>query len=326
MSPPVARWLPPMVLLAMIWGSSFLFIKVAVSELPPLYVALGRVASGALALLLFLVVRRDRLPRQAAFWAHNAVVSVFGIAVPFTLFAYGEQRISSVLAGIWNSMTPLVVLPLAVFAFRTEKLTLRRVVGLSLGLAGAMVLLGVWRGVGGSSLAGQLMCLGAASGYGVAIPYTKRFISPRAESGLAMSACQLVVASVILGVAAPLVTGSVPDLAALSPRVVASVLTLGAVGTGFAFVIHMRNIRFVGASVASMVTYIIPVFATLIGVLVLHERLSWFQPVGAVLVLVGVALSQGVDQALRRKSVVSPSASKTTDRYRQITQERGPRP
>ena len=103
---PVSRWLPGLLGLGVIWGSSFLFIKVGVSALPPAYVALGRVASGALVLLVVLAVLRERLPRDPTLWAHNAAVGVIGIAVPFTLFSYGETQISSVLAGIWNATTP----------------------------------------------------------------------------------------------------------------------------------------------------------------------------------------------------------------------------
>jgi drug/metabolite transporter (DMT)-like permease len=282
-----------MVILGMIWGSSFLFIKIGVSELHPFYVAWARVASGALALLVILLVTRHRLPDLRG-WGHNAVVGVIGVAAPFSLFGYGEQRIPSILAGIWNSITPLVVLPLAVIAFRTERLTLRRLIGLVLGLAGALMILGIWRSPGGSSLSGQLMCLAAAACYGVSIPYTRKFLSPRPESGLAMSAAQLIVASVVLAVVAPLVSGGVPHPAQLSWQVVASILTLGVVGTGIAFVIHLRNIRLIGASAASMVTYIIPVFATLIGALVLGEQIAWYQPIGAAIVLLGVAVAQGV--------------------------------
>ncbi len=280
--------------LAAIWGSSFLFIKVGISELHPLFVALGRVLGGALALVVVILVTRDRLPRDPRFWGHNAVVAVIGVALPFSLFGFGEQRVSSVLAGIWNSFTPLVALPMAVLVFRTEQLTRRRVLGLVLGFVGAATILGVWQGVGGSSLAGQLMCLTAAASYGVAIPYTRRFISPRPESGLAVSAGQLLIASLVLAVVAPLAGGGFPAVAELSGPVLASVAALGVVGTGFAFVIHMRNIRLLGASTASMVTYLIPVFATAIGVLVLGETVTWFQPVGAAIVLFGVAIAQGV--------------------------------
>jgi drug/metabolite transporter (DMT)-like permease len=288
-----------MAALAAIWGSSFLFIKVGVSELHPLFVALGRVLGGAIALVVVVLLTRDRLSRDLRFWGHNAVVAVLGVAVPFALFGFGEQRISSVLAGIWNSVTPLIALPMAVLVFRTEKMTHRRVLGLVLGFVGAATILGVWQGVGGSSLAGQLMCLTAAACYGVAIPYTRRFLTPRSESGLAVSASQLLIATVLLAVVAPLAGGGYPAVAELSGPVLASVAALGVLGTGLAFVLHMRNIQLLGASTASMVTYLVPIFAAVIGVLVLGEDLEWFQPVGAAVVLLGVAIAQGVGRRSR---------------------------
>ncbi len=293
-APALSRWLPGLLVLAAIWGSSFLFIKVGVSELPPLFVALGRVVGGALALLIVVAVTRDRLPSDLRAWGHHAFVAVVGVAAPFSLFAFGEQRVSSVLAGIWNSVTPLVVLPMAVLVFRTEKMTGRRLLGLGLGFVGALVILGVWQGAGGSSLAGQLMCFAAAACYGVSIPYVRKFVSPLPQSGVVSSLCQLLVASALLAVVAPLASGGYPDLLALSWPVVASVTALGVLGTGFAFVLHLRNIRLVGASTASTVTYIIPIFATIIGVTVLGEPLDWFAPVGAAIVLLGVAVASGV--------------------------------
>ncbi|PZF86395.1 DMT family transporter [Micromonospora deserti] len=287
-------WLPGFLALAAIWGSSFLFIKVGVEELHPLHLTLYRVGAGAATLLVVLAVLRDRLPREPRVWAHLAVIAAFGVVIPFTLFGYGEQRVESMLAGIWNATTPLIVLPLAVLVFRTERLTVRRAVGLALGFAGVLVVLGVWQGVGGAHFVGQLMCFGAAACYGVAIPYQKRFVAGSTHSGLSLSAAQLLVAAAQLAIVAPLVAGAPPVPTALSPEVVASVLALGALGTGLAFVIHLRNIRLAGASTASTVTYLIPVFAVLIGAVVLGERLTWHQPVGALIVLVGVAVSQGL--------------------------------
>ncbi|GAA4578725.1 DMT family transporter [Micromonospora coerulea] len=287
-------WLPGFLALAAIWGSSFLFIKVGIAELHPLHLTLYRVATGALTLLVVLAALRDRLPREPRVWAHLFVVGAFGVAVPFTLFGFGEQRIESMLAGIWNATTPLIVLPLAVLVFRTERLTTRRAVGLGLGFLGVLVVLGVWEGVGGAHFTGQLMCLGAAACYGVAIPYQKKFIAGSSYSGLSLSAGQLLVAALQLAVVAPLVAGAPPVPTSLSGDVVASVLALGALGTGLAFVINMRNIRVAGASTASTVTYLIPVFAVLVGALVLDERLNWHQPVGALIVLLGVAIAQGL--------------------------------
>jgi drug/metabolite transporter (DMT)-like permease len=292
--PGLGAWLPGFVVLAAIWGSSFLFIKIGVEEMHPLYVAFGRVASGAVTLLVVLAVARVRLPREPRLWGHLFVIAAVGVAVPFVLFGYGEERISSVLAGIWNATTPLIVLPIAVAVFRTERLTGRKAVGMALGFLGVLVVLGAWRGVGGSELTGQLMCFGAAACYGFAIPYAKRFVSDGGTSGLSLAAAQLILATAILAIAAPIVGGAPPAVTELSGEAIASVLTLGALGTGIAFVINFRNIRLAGASTASTVTYLIPLFAIVIGVLALGEGLEWFQPVGALVVLVGVAISQGI--------------------------------
>lgn len=306
--PALRSWLPGYLALAAIWGSSFLFIKVGVEELHPLQLTLYRVAAGALTLLVVLAVLRDRLPREPRVWAHLFVIAAFGVAMPFTLFGYGEQRVESMLAGIWNATTPLIVLPLAVLVFRTERLTARRGIGLALGFAGVLVVLGVWEGVGGAHFAGQLMCFGAAACYGVAIPYQKRFVAGSAHSGVSLSAAQLLMAAAQLAIVTPLVAGAPPVPTELSPRVLASVLALGALGTGLAFVVNMRNIRVVGASTASSVTYLIPVFAVLIGALVLDERLNWHQPVGALVVLLGVAVSQGMLGRRHRATVPATPA------------------
>jgi drug/metabolite transporter (DMT)-like permease len=300
-SAPARLWLPGFLALAVIWGSSFLFIKIGVRELHPLYVTLGRVVAGALTVLAFLAVTRARLPREPKVWGHLAVVGAVGVAIPFTLFGYGEQRVSSVLAGIWNATTPLIVLPVAVLVLRTERLTARRATGILLGFVGVLVVLGVWQGVGGAQLTGQLMCLGAAVCYGFVIPYQRRFLSHLPNSGVAVPAGQLVMAAAQLLVVAPLVAGAPPAPGRLSGDVVASVLLLGAFGTGLAFVLNFRVIQVAGASTSASVTYVLPVVATVIGVVALDEHVAWYQPVGAAIVLVGVAVSQG----LPRRAAVS---------------------
>jgi drug/metabolite transporter (DMT)-like permease len=294
------RWLPSYLMLAAIWGTSFLLIKVGVRELHPLWLTFGRVAAGSAVLLVVLAVTRDRLPRDARLWGHLAVVAALGVTLPFTLFGYGEQRVSSVLAGIWNAATPLVALPLAVLVFRTESLTPRRAAGIATGFLGVLVVLGVWRDLGGSQLTGQLMCFGAAMCYAVAIPYQKKFIAGRTGSGVSIATGQLLMALAQLIVLAPLLAGAPPAPAGLSPQVVWCVLALGALGTGLAFVLNLRVIRVAGASTSASVTYLMPVVATVVGVLILGEHLIWNQPVGALIVLTGVAISQGVLSRGRR--------------------------
>lgn len=294
-------WLPAFGLLALIWGTSFLFIKVGVRELHPLWLTFGRVAAGTATLLVVLAARRDRLPRDPRLWMHLFVIAALGVSMPFTLFGFGEQRVPSVLAGIWNAATPLVALPLAALVFRTERMTLRRALGIGTGFIGVLVVLGVWRDIGGAQLTGQLMCFGAAMCYAVAIPYQKKFVAGRAGSGLSIAAAQLLLALAQLAVVAPLLAGAPPAPTGLSTEVLLSVAALGALGTGLAFVLNFRVIRVAGASTSASVTYLMPLVATIVGVLVLDERLIWNQPVGAVIVLAGVAVSQGALARLWRR-------------------------
>lgn len=310
--PPVKAWLPTMLVLAAIWGCSFLFISIGVRELHPAYLALGRVLAGALVLLIILLIKRESLPRSPRIWAHNFVAGAVGSALPWTLFGYGEQRVPSLLAGIWNGITPLVVLPVAVLVFRTEKFTVQRVVGLTIGFLGMMVVLGAWQLHGGADLVGQLFCMGAALSYGVAIPYQKRFIAGSNLSGTALSATLLLCASVQLAILAPIIAGHAPPAPwSLSLEVIASVVALGALGSGIAFVLNLRMIRLIGASMTSMVTYIMPIFAIVVGVLVLDEHLTWYQPVGALIVLTGVAVSQGVIRIARSRKPPTSTVGQT---------------
>lgn len=306
--PAVSGWLPGMVALAAIWGCSFLFIAVGVRELHPAYMTLGRVATGALTLLIVLAVKRERLPGSWRLWGHFAVLGAVGAAVPFTLFGYGEQRIPSLLAGIWNGTTPLVVLPFAVLVFRTERFSTQRLIGLLIGFAGMLVVLGAWH-TDGAGMAGQLMCFGAAACYGVAIPYQKKFVAGAPVSGPALSAAFLLMATIELAIVAPFVVRAAPPAPwHLSLEVIASVVALGALGSGLAFVINLRNVRLIGASMASMVTYLIPVFAIAVGIVVLDEHLTWYQPVGAVIVLTGVAVSQGLFNRRRLGAKAGPQS------------------
>lgn len=307
--PSAAYLVPAFGVLAMIWGTSFLFIKVGVRELHPAYVTLTRVALGAVTILILLAVLRQKLPRSPRIWAHLAVAGAIGVALPFTLYGYGEQRVPSLLAGIWNATTPLATLPLAVLLFRTERFTARKLLGLAIGFAGVLVVLGVWTGVGGSALTGQLMCFAAATCYSVAIPYMKRFVTDSDVSELALVAGQMLSATAVMAVIAPLLAGAPRAPTSLSPEVVGSMVALGALGTGVAFVIHMRNIRLVGATAASLVTYLSPVCAVVAGVVVLGESLTWYQPVGGLVVLAGVAVSQGVRWRRRARPVPQPAAT-----------------
>jgi drug/metabolite transporter (DMT)-like permease len=282
-------WRTEFVILAATWGSSFLFIKVLGRDWPALWVALGRVTLGALTLLLVTRWRGERLRFERRVWLHLAVTAALFNAIPFTLYAYGEKQVSSVLAGLWNATTPLWVLTGALIAFPEEHPTRNRTIGLAIGFVGVVTLLGPWHGLTGGALAGQLACAGAAACYGLAFLYTRRYLAGRAESGVSLSAAQLLCATALLALLAPL--SHLPTVH-IGLDGLGSLLALGILGSGIAYALNYAVVRAAGATIASTVTYLIPVFSTLLGVVVLGETLSWNQPVGAAILLLGIAVSQ----------------------------------
>lgn len=281
-APASAPWRLQFVLLALIWGSSFLCIKVLGEVWAPVHVALGRVGLGVLFLLGVLAVRRTALPRGGAVWGHLAVVALLMNAVPFTLFAYGETKVSSVVAGLWNATTPLMTLLVVLVLLRDERPDRRRAIGLAGGFAGAALLLGPWKGLGGDELLGHLACLGAAACYGLGVPYTRRHLSGRPEGGVALAAAQLVCATAMLALVAPLAGA---PTTALGADALASLAVLGILGSGLAYVLMHAIVRAAGPTTFSTVTYLIPVVSTALGVAILAEPLGWNEPVGAAVVL-----------------------------------------
>lgn len=288
--PAPATWLPAWLVLVLVWGTAFLFIKVSVEVLAPLQVALGRVALGAATLVVVLLVTRTRLPRDPVAWRDVSFVALFLHTIPFTLFAFGETRIPSVLAGIWNATTPLWTVLIGLVVLPWEKVTRDRWVGVLLGFLGVLVVLGVWNGVAGGDPLGSAACLAATASYGVAITFTRRRLSPRPESPVALVGAQLLSGTLQLAVLALLFT-SAP--ASLPPSVIGSMLALGVLGTGMAFLLNFRIVRTAGAMVSASTTYATPLVSTAAGIAVLGEALTWNEPVGALVVLAGVALVQG---------------------------------
>ncbi|WP_329129265.1 DMT family transporter [Streptomyces caniferus] len=275
--------------LSLVWGFSFLFIKVGTQGFAPLQVTLGRVAFGALVLLAIVVMKRDRLPRSPRTWAHLTVAAFFLNALPFSLFAYAELTIPSTLAGICNATSPLWGMALSVVALSEDRPSRRRVAGLGLGFLGVLTVLGAWQGFTGTDLTGTAMALGASLCYAIGWIYVRRTLAGVPHSHLSMSSAQLLLATAQLAVVTPLFT-TAPTHYPIIPLL--AVFALGALGTGFAFLIQYGLVAEIGPTTAQMVTYFIPVIATAAGVALLHEQLSWNTPVGALIVLAGAALTQ----------------------------------
>ncbi|MDJ0343097.1 DMT family transporter [Streptomyces sp. H10-C2] len=289
---PVRRavdWRIRFTVLGLIWGFSFLFIKVGTEAFAPLQVTLGRMVFGTVVLVAALIVKRDRLPRGKWAWLHLTVAALLLNALPFSLFAYAELTIPSTLAGICNATTPLWSMVVSVVALSEDRPTRQRFAGVGLGFLGVLTVLGAWQGFSGQDPAGTAMALIAAASYAVGWAYVRRTLAGSGNSNLAMSGSQLLLGTIQLAVITPFFTSMPTSFPLLS---VLSVLALGALGTGIAFLIQYGLVAEKGPTIGAMVTYLIPVVATAAGVLLLHERLGWNEPVGAAVVLAGAALTQ----------------------------------
>ncbi|MBH5333740.1 DMT family transporter [Streptomyces pactum] len=295
---PLLDWRLRFGALALIWGFSFLFIKVGTEAFAPLYVTLGRMVFGTAVLAGVLLARRERLPRERRVWGHLAVAGFFLNALPFSLFAYAELTISSTLAGICNATSPLWGMVLAVVAVSEDRPNRQRVAGLGLGFIGVLIVLGAWQGFSGQDPAGTVMALIASFSYAVGWLYVRRTLTGTGHSHLSMSGAQLLLGTLQLAVVTP-VFAPAPDSLPVLPLL--SVIALGALGTGVAFLVQYGLVAEVGPTTAMMVTYFVPVIATAAGVAILGERLSWNTPVGALVVLAGAALTQSPPRRKRTR-------------------------
>ncbi|MEU5400799.1 DMT family transporter [Streptomyces sp. NPDC005963] len=275
--------------LSLVWGFSFLLIKVGNEGFAPFQVTLGRLFFGTAVLAVAMAVRRERLPRGARTWLHLTVAAFLLNSLPFSLFAFAGQSIPSTLSGICNATSPLWGMALSLVALSEDRPTRRRVAGLGIGFLGVLTVLGAWQGFSGLDARGTTMALLAALSYPIGWIYVRRTLAGRGHSHLSLTGSQLLLATVQLAVVTPLFT-SVPDAVALMPLL--AVIALGALGTGFALLLQYELVDEVGPTTAQMVTYFIPVIATAAGVTILGEQLDWNTPVGAAIVLAGAALTQ----------------------------------
>ncbi|WP_030808801.1 DMT family transporter [Streptomyces sp. NRRL F-2799] len=288
-SPRLLDWRLRFGLLSLIWGFSFLLIKVGTGAYAPFQVTLGRLLFGTLVLVAAMAVKRERLPRGGRTWAHLTVAAFFLNALPFSLFAFAELTIPSTLAGICNATSPLWGMAFSLVALSEDRPTRIRVAGLGLGFLGVLTVLGAWQGFHGLDARGTALALLASLSYPVGWIYVRRTLAGTTNSHLSMTGAQLLLATAQLAVVTPLFT-SVPTHFPVVPLL--AVAALGALGTGIAMLIQYGLVAEVGPTTAQMVTYFVPVIATVAGVTILGEPLHWTTPVGAAIVIAGAALTQ----------------------------------
>ncbi|WP_245755201.1 DMT family transporter [Actinopolyspora alba] len=285
--------------LALLWGASFLFIKLGLAAMSPTQVAFSRITLGAVVLVGLCLLNGLRLvspasPEGRRLWGTIAGAAVFSNVLPWVLFGLGERTVDSGIAGVLNATTPLWTVVFGL-AFGTQRsLPPPRLLGLLLGFSGVVVILAPWHGSSGLLGWGALACLGAAMSYGIGFVYIGRGLNGSGSDGqrlspLTVGAMQMSAATGIAVLTLPL--GGLGPVE-LAPVPLLAVGVLGVFGTGFAFALQLRIVSDEGATTASTVTYLMPIVSVLLGWMVLDESFDPRVLLGMLIVLVGVALSR----------------------------------
>jgi drug/metabolite transporter (DMT)-like permease len=276
------------VVLAAIWGASFMFIKVMLEAMGPVAVAWVRLLGGAWFVLGVAAFRGARWPRSRRYWLDASVVAVLASAVPLVLIPWGERSISSQLAGLLNGSMPLWTALLAAAFLPAERLDGSRVLGLALGFAGVLVVIGpdVLRPAEASTQ-GALAVVLATLGYAANAVWIRRRLLGVNATLLAGTQNLL---AVLLLTPLLLTVESVPDLPSMPARVVLASAALALLSSGVAYVIYYWLLTTLEATQASLVTYLIPLFALSWGALVLDESLPLAALPGLALIAAGMWL------------------------------------
>jgi drug/metabolite transporter (DMT)-like permease len=282
-------WVTLYIALGIVWGCSFIFIKLGLEFLTPVGVAFGRVSLGAITLLLWARYKGISLPKGGSMWFHLWIVSLLLNVIPGYLFAVAETDVTSILAGIINAVTPLMTLLAIMLAFREEKPKSYQVVGLLLGFVGVLTVLGAWQGLGENPASAVIALLCAVACYGISFPYSRKYVLPKKVKAESLAAGQLTMGAITL-LPVYLIDGITTTN--YRPGPVIAMLTLGILGSGFAYIWNFKIMEAAGSAIASTVTYVTPVVAVIVGIIFLGEGVTWYEPVGGLIVLLGAAISQ----------------------------------
>jgi drug/metabolite transporter (DMT)-like permease len=279
--------------LALVWGASFLFIKVGVETIPPFTFVFFRLSIAAVLLYAVLRFQGIKLPRERGIWIGLGFVGFINAALPYTMFAIGEHQMganASGLASIYNATTPLWTIAFAQLFVRDERLTPIRTLGVVIGFAGvAFLFRSAISNVGQTDLIGQLLCLVASSCYGVGTLYVRRKFG--SVPALISAFGQMFMGAIWLLPVAVIVDHNqwkTPSLAS-----VGALLGLAILGTGIAQILYFALVKQVGATRTSQVTYLLPVFAIFWGWLLLKEPLRADMLIGLGVILLGVVVVNG---------------------------------
>ena len=290
-----------MLFLSVLWGGSFFFIGTAVRDMPVLTIVLLRVALAAAALWIVVLATGRRVPRGAATWGAFLVMGLLNNVIPFALIVWGQKQIPSGLASILNASTPLWTVLVAGALLSDERASVRKLAGVVMGLGGVAVMMGIDVIGGQHPLLPQLAVVCASISYGFSAWWGRRFrqigVDPMVTAAGMLTASTLVLAIPVLALNGPPVGYPATSWAAVA--------ALALLSSALAYVIYFRILASAGATNISLVTFLVPVSAILLGWLFLDERLGFAQLIGMALIGAGLALIDGRLFARRAPQVLS---------------------
>ncbi|MBL8831019.1 MAG: DMT family transporter [Rhodospirillales bacterium] len=279
-----------LLLLSVLWGGSFLYVKIALEELPPVTIVALRALFGGAFLFVILRLRGLTLSRDPALWKGFAVLALLNTVLPFILIAWGQREISAGLAAILNAATPLWTITLAHFLTDDERMDARRAAGVLIGFSGVVVLVGpeALAGIGSSVLA-QLACVAATISYGFALVWARRF---KGQDGTVLASGQFICA-IPATMALSFAVDRPWTLPMPGTATMLSIFGLAFLSTAVAYLVYYRLMQRAGAGNASLVTMLIPPSAVLLGIAFLGERFEPLSVAGFALIAAGLAVVDG---------------------------------
>lgn len=286
-----ARVWAMLILLSMLWGGSFFFVGVVVTDLPPLTIVALRVGIAAITLWIIALMIGLRPPKEWRVWGAFLGMGLLNNVVPFALIVWGQTQIASGLASILNAATPIFAVVVAGILLPDERVTSLKLAGVGIGFVGVVVMIGLPALSGGGSLIAQLAIIAAALSYAFAGAYGRRFktmgINPIITAAGQVTASTIVLTPVALMVDGPL------DVVAMSGDTWSAIIGLAVLSTAVAYVLYFKILEIAGATNVLLVTLLVPVSAILLGFLFLNESLEVIHFVGMLLIAIGLSAIDG---------------------------------
>ncbi|WP_025273403.1 DMT family transporter [Haloglycomyces albus] len=286
--------------LASIWGSAFMWVEISLEGFTPMQITFIRLGLGALALITVLAAMRMRLPSGWRTWGHLAIAALFGNVIPYSLFALGQETVPSSIAGVVNASTPLWTALLTILAYRKGSDAKSNGLSLLIGFAGVLLIYSPWNQGTFLFSWGALYCLGATVSYAISYLYIGRFLAKEKSKVIPMATGQMTCAAII---AIPVAAFSNWSLD-IPLSAVGAVSILGILSTGLAYILNYRIITDDGPTAASIVSYLLPAVAVILGVALLREPILLQVALGLALIFIAMWLRRPT--SMQQKKELQP--------------------